>query len=221
MTAGRYGPGPEPRRVRRFRRPARTWAGLLLACAVAAGAGGCGIRGTSVPVDAGAAPVRVSCDAPADRSTQRPHSVRIVRVDAFLVCSAQLRPVHRAVPAVPDPAGAGRLRLARSLLDQLQAHPASREAAAGFGTEVPDDLTVRGARPGDPAGALRLSRPPGELPSYALAQLVCTFAAPQAGGNGQFVVLGGPGKSPVERYVCDGRLRANPESAADRGVPVT
>ena len=186
-----------------------------------AGAGGCGIRGTSVPVDAGAAPVRVSCDPPADRSTPGPHSLRIVRVQVFLVCSAQLRPVHRSVPAAPDPAGSGRIRLVRALLGELQKHAASREATAGFGTEVPDDLRVRGARSGDPAGALRLSRPPDELPSYALAQLACTFTAPETGGNGRSVVLGGPGRSPVQRYVCDDRLRANPESAADRGAPVT
>lgn len=221
VAAGRPGPGPEPRRVRRFRRFARTGGVLLLAAAVTAGAAGCGIRGTSVPVDAGAAPVRVSCDPPPDRGTAGPHSLRVVRVDVFLLCSAQLRPVHRAVPGAPDPAGTGRIRLVIALLDELQEHPAPREAAAGFGTEVPDDLTVRGMRAGDPAGTLRLSRPPGELPSYALAQLVCTFADREAGGNGRSVVLGGPGQSPVQRYACDGSLRANPESAADRGTPVT
>lgn len=206
-----------PSRARRIVRAGWT---LALAAAVTAGAAGCGIRGTSVPVDAGAAPVRVSCEAPEDRSTPGPHTRRTVRADVYLVCSAKLRAVHRTVPAAADPQGAGRLQTARTLLEELQRHPASAEAAAGFGTEVPDGLTVRAGRAGDPAAALRLSRPPDELPSYALAQVVCTLATAEVGKDRRSAVLGGPGTSGVERYVCDQRLRDNPESAADVGVPV-
>ncbi|NEE33656.1 hypothetical protein G3M53_50460, partial [Streptomyces sp. SID7982] len=66
-------------------RSAVSLAGLL---AVAALVSGCGIRTTSVPVDAGAAPSRVPCRLSAsDVATRSPDSVS---AEVYLVCASQL-----------------------------------------------------------------------------------------------------------------------------------
>lgn len=78
----------------------------------------------------------------------------------------------------------------------------------------------RGPREGDPGNALRLSRIPDELPAYALAQLVCTFAGSAAVAGDESVVLGGPDGDPLKRYPCTEELRARPEAAQTTGVPL-
>ncbi|MET8677731.1 hypothetical protein ABZW18_09110 [Streptomyces sp. NPDC004647] len=184
------------------------------------GAAGCGIRGTSIPVDAGAAPSRASCSVPGDRGSAG-DSANAVPVKVFLVCSTQLLPVDRTVRVPGDRLATDRLRVARALLNELQDQPTAPEEEAGFSTEVPDDLEVTGARKGDPEEALRLSRVPDELPSYALAQLVCTYADTAAAAKGgRSVVLGGPAEGSLQRYVCTPGLRARPEAARNAGTPL-
>ncbi|MFF9866297.1 hypothetical protein ACF1G0_12840 [Streptomyces sp. NPDC013953] len=201
-------------RVRELR---RGMAGLAWAAVIAAVAAGCGIRPT-VPVDAGAAPSRMPCslsrDAEADEDGQG------VPVTVYLVCASGLEAVQRAAgPALTDPKGSdGRLPVARALLAQLTAEPSADERQAGFLTYVQPPLTVSAGREGDPAGTLRLSRQPDDLPPAALSQLVCTYAengATAAGGG--TVVLGGPGDYPARRYTCTTEVKERPDSAVPTG----
>ncbi|MBQ0987351.1 hypothetical protein KBZ10_23085 [Streptomyces sp. F63] len=191
-----------------------------LAALVLVGGTGCGIRGTSVPVDAGPAPSRVSCRVSGD-PTSVPDSGKDARTGVYLVCSAQLVPVQRVVPRTGGRTEEDRLRWARALLTELQTPPSRAEDEGGFSSEVPDGLEVGTPRDGDPGTALRLSRIPDELPAYALAQLVCTFAGTAAVAGDESVVLGGPGDDPLKRFRCTEELRARPEAAQTTGVPVT
>ncbi|KUJ67047.1 hypothetical protein ACZ90_31150 [Streptomyces albus subsp. albus] len=196
----------------RLRAGALGLAGLLLA--------GCGIRGTSVPVDAGPAPSRASCEAPGEgRFSQLPGRVPLT---AFLMCASQVRAVHRSAQLEDAQTSAEPLRIARELLEQLQEEPTAAEAQAGFGTEVPTDLQVYGPAKGDPPHALRLNRQPEELAPFALAQLVCTFSASAATADrNRSVVLGGPeGTVPLQRYTCGQNLREHPEVALSSGAAV-
>ncbi|MER0482269.1 hypothetical protein ABR737_28695 [Streptomyces sp. Edi2] len=198
----------------------RTAAVAVLALAAA----GCGIRGTSVPVDAGGAPSRVSCKAPAspapsasassgaDAGTDTgPGSQAIV----YLVCGSALAQVERAVP--PSKADDPRLPTARALLHELQRDPSADEEKAGFSSALPRDVKVTGPRDGDPADALRLSIRPDDLPSFALAQLVCTYGASPALGRTHAAVLGGPGDDTAHRYDCSADVLANPDIAENAG----
>ncbi|WKX70797.1 hypothetical protein [Streptomyces sp. XD-27] len=200
----------------RRRRPAAT--GMALG-ALALLLAGCGIRGTSVPVDAGAAPSRVSCETPAeDRST---HQAGAVPVTVFLVCASQLHTVQRSSRNADAYAADEPLRAARDLLEQLQEQPSAAEAEAGFDTQVREDLEVSGPAEGDPARTLRLSLPPADLPAAALAQVVCTFAGSAASGGQHEVLLSGPDREePVQRYECSAHLRDHPEKAFVSGMPV-
>jgi hypothetical protein len=178
---------------------------------------GCGIRPTSVPVDAGAAPSRVACDLPerAGQETGTPGVAGSVRV--YLVCDTRVAAVTRAgrMPA-------GHLAAAQALLGQLRERPEPAEAEAGFTTAVPRDLRVDGGSGGDPVGTLRLSTSPGRLPSFALAQLVCTFAGTPAGTetNGAVVLAGPAGDSSLpRRYSCTTALRSDPHPAPTAGAP--
>lgn len=185
----------------------------------------CGIRATSVPVDAGAAPSRVGCVLPQDPADpERPESLsgggtdRTVRV--YLVCGSRVSPVERQVHMPGGRSAAERLPVARTLLKELQRRPTAPEGTAGFETAVPDGLTVQGPADGDPDEALRLSRPLDELPSYALAQLVCTYADTAAADADDGVVLGGPvdgkrtnGGRPAAQ---DGRATRTDAEAEDR-----
>ncbi|WP_244177204.1 hypothetical protein [Streptomyces albus] len=191
-----------------------------LAVLVLAGGTGCGIRGTSVPVDAGPAPSRASCRVP-DGPAPVPDSGKEAQTDVHLVCGAQIMPVKRVVPRTEGRTEEDRLRLARALLTELQTPPSRAEDDGGFSSEVPDGLEVGAPRDGDPGSALRLSRIPDELPAYALAQLVCTFAGTAAVAGDESVVLGGPGDDPLKRFPCTEELRARPEAAQTTGVPVT
>ncbi|MFD9812900.1 hypothetical protein [Streptomyces sp. NPDC059080] len=194
----------------RLRRPA---AGALTAVAALTLAG-CGVRGTTVPVDAGGAPSRVSCEV-RERGADEQGPDRIpARV--YLVCGGALVPVARTVPRTADrPADTVRLRAARALLDELRRPPSPREEEAGFASAVPEDLTIAGARPGDPSGTLRLSVPPDALPSFALAQLACTFGDSAPLGHPRRAILGGPDDAEPHRYACTADVRAHPDTGRD------
>jgi hypothetical protein len=192
---------------------------------------GCGIRSTSVPVDAGAAPSRVSCVLPGDRESSDADDGNLpVRV--YLACGSRVSPVDRRV-ALPDGDDSERLPVARGLLDALREQPDSEEEAAGFKTAVPRALKVHGPSEGDPSAALRLSEPLRDLPSFALAQIVCTYADTAAAGSDRSVIMGGPAKAqdsggpegseeaePLRRFRCDTDLRTRPDAADNAGTPL-
>ncbi|MEU4682394.1 hypothetical protein [Streptomyces xinghaiensis] len=212
-------PAPAPPPAAAPRRPRRGPLTAALAALVLAGSAGCGIRGTSVPVDAGPAPSRVSCQVSGDPRPV-PDSGKEAPADVYLVCSAQIMRVQRAVRYTDGRAEEDRLRRARDLLAELQTPPSRAEDEGGFSSEVPDGLEVAAPREGDPGDALRLSRIPDELPAYALAQLICTFAGSAAVAGDGSVVLGGPDGDPLKRYPCTEELRARPEAAQTTGVPL-
>ncbi|MCX4983028.1 hypothetical protein [Streptomyces sp. NBC_00572] len=189
-------------------------AGLVALTALATG---CGIRTTSVPVDAGAAPSRVPCRVTEEGTTGA--AVQGVPVRAFLVCGSQLEAVDRRSPLPEEKAGGDPVRTARGLLAQLLAEPSESEQRAGFTTAVRGPLVVTGGRRGDPADTLRLSRQPEDLAPTALSQLVCTFAASSAGAGEQTVLLGGPGAYAPKRYRCTPELRERPESTPPTAPP--
>jgi hypothetical protein len=241
----------------------------LLGLALAAVLSGCGIRSTSVPVDAGAAPSRISCTVPSPpRSPAAPSTsssgsssgssatspsasragspaatdgpVSQTTVPVYLVCSEVVTAVLRSVPmSVGGGVGPGdgsaevspaeRLAAARTLLRELQLKPDDTESASGFGTDVPGDLNVYGPREGDPA-ALRLSVEQNQLPSFALAQIVCTFVgtaataatAATAGPRSSdgTVVLGFSDDGPPRRFSCSSDLRTRQEAAQTAGTAV-
>ncbi|MDJ0340482.1 hypothetical protein QMK19_10720 [Streptomyces sp. H10-C2] len=200
-------------------------AAALLAALVTAVTCGCGIRTTSVPVDAGPAPTRVSCAAPV--ATDPPGTPGTTVMKVYLVCSALAAEVARTVTtgfAGVHPAPVDRLAGARELLGQLQRRPSAAETDSGFASEVPGSLDVTGPAPGDPKDALRLSQALDELPSFALAQIVCTFAAsPVVSADGRSVLLGGPGRitgDPVKRYTCTSSLRTRPDATDTAGTAV-
>ncbi|MFF8374854.1 hypothetical protein ACF07V_01805 [Streptomyces sp. NPDC015661] len=190
---------------------------VVLAAALTALVTGCGIRTTSVPVDAGAAPSRVPCTVTADSTPEAAAPGVPVRV--FLVCGSQLEAVDRRSPLPEEKAGGDPVRTAGGLLAQLLAEPSESERQAGFTTEVRGPLKVAGGRAGDPAGTLRLSRQPEDLAPTALSQLVCTFAESSAGAGGHSVLLGGPGKYAPKRYRCTTELRERPDSTPPTTPP--
>ncbi|GAA2395672.1 lipoprotein [Streptomyces glaucosporus] len=203
------------------RRTVRTVAAVLAALAI----GGCGIRSTPVPVDAGPAPSRASCTPPAPDG-ERAGGGTVLAV--FLVCGGEVIAVERAVP-LEEPPGEetgrdARLRTARALLEELREAPSRAEDEAGFGSAVPGDLEVGGPSGGDPKEALRLDRDPGGLPPFALAQVVCTFAGTAATGRDGTVTLGGPARDGdgggLLEYSCTRALRGDPEAARTAGTPL-
>ncbi|MFE4635135.1 hypothetical protein ACFRJ1_17400 [Streptomyces sp. NPDC056773] len=179
---------------------------------------GCGIRATTVPVDVGPAPSRVSCKTPAGTEASAA-GVQGIRATVELVCGAQLVGVQRVVP-VPEkrPARDVAVLVTQALLEVLQREPSAQEREAGFTTEVPALLTASAPRPGDPAGTVRLSRKPEDLPPVALSQLVCTLAESDAVSAGAGpVVLGGPGEDPPRAWECTPAVRSRPESVPTLG----
>ncbi|MET9363434.1 hypothetical protein ABZX93_21305 [Streptomyces sp. NPDC006632] len=195
----------------RVHRTAAVLAGLLALTAT----GGCGIRPTSVPVDAGPAPSRVACTVPQNAMTPQFEGVT---VEVYLVCGAQLVTAERSVRVPENKGTADRVRFAQTLLDELIAQPSDAEKDAGYTTEVKGPLTVTAARAHDPAGALRLSREPDDLSALALSQVVCTYAenTPAAPGTQQ-VLLGGPGEDPARGYTCTSEMKSRPDNAATLG----
>ncbi|MEU8783005.1 hypothetical protein [Streptomyces sp. NPDC048637] len=194
----------------------RTGRRTAAVAALALAAVGCGIRGTSVPVDAGGAPSRVSCKAPASEPAANPPGR--AQATVYLVCGSALAQVERTVSlpkgtATTDP----RLPTARALLKELQRQPSSDEERAGFSSALPQDLKVTAPRAGDPSDALRLSIRPDDLPSFALAQLVCTYGTSPALGRTHAAVLGGPGDDTAHRYDCSADVLTNPDIAENSG----
>ncbi|MEU8681448.1 hypothetical protein [Streptomyces sp. NPDC048611] len=194
----------------------RTGRRTAAVAALALAAAGCGIRGTSVPVDAGGAPSRVSCRAPAGEPA--PNAPGRTQATVYLVCGSALAQVERAVAlpkgtAATDP----RLPTARALLKELQRQPSTDEDRAGFSSALPRDLKVTAPRADDPSDALRLNIRPDDLPSFALAQLVCTYGASPALGRTHAAVLGGPGDDTAHRYDCSDDVLANPDIAENAG----
>ncbi|MEV7612379.1 hypothetical protein [Streptomyces sp. NPDC089799] len=181
---------------------------------------GCGIRATTVPVDVGAAPSRLSCDTPAQSGQT---SVPGVRATVELVCGSQLVGVERVVPAPEkrpskDPMVLG----AQALLEALERDPSEEERDAGFTTVVPRDLSAVPSRAGDPPGTLRLSRRPEDLQPVVLAQVVCTLAGSGAVSAGPGpVILGGPDADPPRKWECTEAMRTRPESVATLGEIVS
>ncbi|MCX4724289.1 hypothetical protein OHB13_23275 [Streptomyces sp. NBC_00440] len=193
-------------------KPAAILMGLAALCALTAG---CGIRDTSVPVDAGAAPSRVPCNLPADGDTaQAPQGIP-VRV--YLVCGSRLVPVDRTVQIAEGRTLSDGVRVAEKLLDELREKPTVTEKEAGFSTDVQDSLSVSEGRKSDPAGALRLSRDPADLPANALAQIVCTYAESAAAETDGSVVLGGPDGDPPRAYSCTQQLKTRPDADPELG----
>jgi hypothetical protein len=188
---------------------------LLAALGLAAG---CGIRTTTVPVDAGAAPSRVSCQVP--KAENSPGITDAAVEQIYLVCGGQTTPVPRTVQIRPQ--ATGRVEQVRELVAQLQRSVTGPEAQAGFTTTVPGTLEVRGPWPGDPSDALRLSGAVEDLPSFALAQIVCTVAQSPLASTGHSVVLGGTTRgSKVRSYTCTQDLRTLPQAADSAGTEVT
>ncbi|MEU9931138.1 hypothetical protein [Streptomyces anulatus] len=188
----------------------RTAASLAAVLAAAALASGCGIRTTSVPVDAGAAPSRVPCRlSSSDVATRSPDSMGVT---VYLVCTSQLVTVDRPVAA--DATGADPLVVARALLKEVQHAPPANERRAGFTTAIPEGLRVTPARDGDPAGTVRLSSQPEDLSAEALAQLVCTYAENETLVTDGSVVLGGPGDYPPRGYLCTSQTKSRPGDLA-------
>ncbi|MEU3693463.1 hypothetical protein [Streptomyces narbonensis] len=202
-------------RRRNFGRKAGT--GVLAAAALTALVTGCGIRTTSVPVDAGAAPSRVPCSVTGESSSASAPQGVPVRV--FLVCGSQLEAVDRRTPPPEEKADGDPVVTAEGLLAQLLAEPSDDERQAGFTTAVHGPLVVGGGHRGDPAGTLRLSRQPEDLPPVALSQIVCTFAGSSAGAGDRTVLLGGPGPYAPKRYQCTTELRERPESTPSTATP--
>ncbi|MCX4447238.1 GerMN domain-containing protein [Streptomyces sp. NPDC087866] len=201
------------RSERRGHRTAAALAGAAL-CAVLAT--GCGIRTTSVPVDAGAAPSRVPCAMPAEDVASQ--AEQGIPVQVYLVCASQLVTVDRAVQV--QEAKSDRLRIATALLDELRKQPTAGEREAGFSTDVPKKLRVSGPRAGDTKDALRLSEQPEDLPAEALAQIVCTLTESESLTTGDTVTLGGPGNYPARGYLCTTETKASPKAVPSSiGVP--
>lgn len=203
-----------PRRGRTARGPGRTAVVLAAAAACAVLVAGCGIRSTSVPVDAGAAPSRMPCRTATPQATTPPAESVSVRI--YLVCASQLGTVERMVEF--DESRSDPLLIAQALLGELQGEPDADERRAGFSSDVPVALRVSDARKGDPDGTLRLSEQPDDLPSEALAQLVCTYADSEALGSGGSVLLGGPGNYAPRGYLCTSETKSRPGEVPTLGA---
>ncbi|WP_328397194.1 hypothetical protein OHS70_13730 [Streptomyces sp. NBC_00390] len=199
------------------RRNARTAAALGAVAGVLA-LSGCGIR-TTTPVDAGAAPSRVPCEVSEGPITPQAQQEG-VPVRVYLVCASQLEPVERTARITEERAVDDRIEFAQALLDELQEEPSSSEQEAGLATFLRGPLVVGAGRKGDPAGTLRLSRQPEDLPSAALAQIVCTLAENSAAVRDDAVVLAGPGNYAPRAYVCTVGTKERPEGTVPTVGPL-
>ncbi|MDJ0465077.1 hypothetical protein [Streptomyces sp. H27-C3] len=187
---------------------------LGVVCAVLAG---CGIRTTSVPVRAGGAPSRVPCELSSPNADTDDAAAPGVPLQVYLVCGTQLVSVDRTVRIPEDKLMADPVRVAQILLNELQKKPSAEEKQAGFSTDVRETLAVSGPREGDPKDALRLTSPPEDLPTHALAQIVCSFADSSAADPDESVALGGPSDDPVRGYRCTPALKARPDGVGTLG----
>lgn len=201
-------------------RKLRALGALGTAALVLTGLTGCGIRATQVPTDFGPAPSRVPCSlSDPDLTTLTSHGVP---VQAFLLCGSSLIAVDRTVQ-VPDGSADAERRVivAQGLLDQLAQSPSASEKAAGYTTDVRGGMSVTGPQGRDPEDTLRLSTAPGDLTSYALAQIVCTLSDSAAAEGDGSVVLGGPGTGPPRRYACTDDVRSAPGTTKPPSTEVT
>jgi hypothetical protein len=199
----------------------RLCAAVALAVGLAGPLAGCGIRATEVPTDFGPAPSRVRCSL-TDTVVATQGGRAGVPVQVFLLCGSSLVAVDRSVRVPDGAAGSARRALvAQGLLDQLAETPSAAEKEAGYTTDVRGAMTVSGPADKDPDDALRLSVPPGDLTSYALAQVVCTFSDSAAAEGDGSVILGGPGREPVRRYACTDEVRSRPGSTEPPSSAVT
>ncbi|WP_208545417.1 hypothetical protein [Streptomyces sp. Tu 2975] len=215
VTAGTGAPERGENRALPVRRTGTGARRALAALVVLAGSlalAGCGIRTTQVPVDAGAAPSRVPCEV-AGGSIAPQAEEQGVPVRVYMLCASQLESVDRTARISESKAADSAPEFAQALLDELLREPSTPEREAGFTTYVRGPLLVNGAREGDPRGTLRLSRQPEDLPTPALAQIVCTLAESRAAEAGGAVVLGGPGDYAPHAYVCSARTKERPEGA--------
>ncbi|MDI9887798.1 hypothetical protein QMZ92_26370 [Streptomyces sp. HNM0645] len=195
----------------------RTAVAVAGAVALATAVGGCGIRTTTVPVDAGPAPSRVPCTLSGKETATRSEPQMPVRV--YLVCASALEAVDRTVPIAEGRTG-NRVLIAQALLQELREDPSETEREAGFASLVRGPLTVSPPRDGDPAGTLRLSRQPEDLPPAALAQVVCTLAESEAATAGGTVVLAGPGEYAPRGYRCTDSVKQRPDTALPTAGPL-
>ncbi|MER7814146.1 hypothetical protein [Streptomyces sp. NPDC096153] len=195
----------------------RAVAAVAGAVALAAAVSGCGIRTTTVPVDAGPAPSRVPCTLSGKETAAQAQPQMPVRV--YLVCASALEAVDRTVPISEGRTG-NRVRIAQALLGELLEEPSETEREAGFASLVRGPLTVSPPRDGDPAGTLRLSRQPEDLPPAALAQVVCTLAESEAATAGGTVVLAGPGEYAPRGYRCTDSVKQRPDTALPTTGPL-
>ncbi len=181
---------------------------------------GCGIRSTEVPTDFGPAPSRVHCSlSETSVSTQ---AARGLPVQVFLLCGSQLVAVERTVRVPEGTADSERrVLVAQGLLDELDETPSPDEKQAGYTSDVRGAMSVTGPGPDDPEEALRLSTPPSDLTSYALAQIVCTFSDSTAAEGDGSVVLGGPDDTPLRRYECTDEVRTRPGSNEPPSTQIT
>ncbi|MDO0935861.1 hypothetical protein QQY66_30795 [Streptomyces sp. DG2A-72] len=195
----------------------RRWAAVPVLAVLLAG---CGIRATEVPTDFGPAPSRVQCSL--TEQDVSPQAARGLPVQVFLLCRSSLVAVDRTV-RVPDGAvdSERRVLVAQGLLDELAQTPSAAEKEAGYTTDVRGGMTVGGPRPGDPEDTLRLSTPPEDLTSYALAQIVCTLSDSAAAEGDGSVILAGPDTEPVQRYECTDEVRSRPGTQAPPSTGVT
>ncbi|WP_030668608.1 hypothetical protein [Streptomyces sp. NRRL B-1347] len=191
---------------------------VLATAALASVLTGCGIRSTEVPTDFGAAPSRVPCGSAASGISARDEATG-VPVQIFLLCAGRLVAVDRTVRIPTDRTGTDRARIAQALLNELSTPPSEEERQAGYATELRRGITVTGPRPADPNEALRLSRQPQELPTAALAQLVCTYAD-SAASDGGSVILGGPAGTQLRRYECTPEARDRPGTVPPPSRPL-
>lgn len=215
-------------------------AAIATALAVATLAVGCGIRATTVPVDAGAAPSRVPCAVPVSSASAAGHSVASMSDPASASTTPRLPHSSASSSSVSSPASTGKLwadqtvvylvcgskltavtrpgelrgtfrSVAEQLLRELQEAVAEREKDEGYSTAVPNSLRIVDPRPDDPVASIRLSTEFTELPPFAFGQLVCTFSLTLAGDAS--VRLGEPGNKPLHSYSCTDELRLRSEVA--------
>ncbi|MFJ3227713.1 hypothetical protein ACIPJS_30790 [Streptomyces sp. NPDC086783] len=204
--------------MRRRLRGVRPWLTLVVSAALLTG---CGIRSTQVPTDFGPAPSRVPCSLSGSDIATR--SAPGIPVQVFLLCSSQLVTVDRSV-RIPDGTAEAQRRVlvAQGLLDQLAGTPSSPERQAGYSTDVRAGTRVSGPQGKDPENTFRLSTAPEKLTSYALAQIICTFADSEAtAADDGSVILGGPAPAPLHHYDCTTEVRASPGTETPPSTDIT
>jgi hypothetical protein len=197
--------------------------GTVAVALAAAALAGCGIRPTTVPVDAGPAPSRAACALRSGAGETQESTSGTSNLRISLVCSSRVVDVERRLELPEGDSARDRLITARTILEELRRRPGREEQKAGFTTAVPGNLRVTGPAEGDDRDALRLNQQPDRLPSFALTQIVCSYSGTGIADPDQQVLLGGPadGKpaKPPRLYECGSALRTAAEAAGTAGEP--